>query len=261
MRKIFNVILIALVMALPATVQAAEKTGVILMHGKWGTGKSKSPVGVLGKALSKAGFIVEVPDMPWSKSRLFSKDHKQSMAEIDKLVAKLKSRGATKIVVGGHSIGANAAIAYGARRDGLTAILAMAPGHVPEGSDWKGKFATDVARARKLVAAGNGDKKDKFHDINQGKKKTLNIPAKVYLSWFAADGPSIMPVNAANLKPGTPLLWLTGSKDGLHKREGKSYAFAKAPGNPKSAYIVVSAGHVDAPKKGLKEIIKWLNSL
>ncbi len=261
MRIVLSAILFAFVVALSGPVVAAEKIGVIIMHGKWGTGLPNSPVGILAAALSKEGIIALTPDMPWSKTRLYAKDYEETMAEIDKAVVTLKSKGATKIVVGGHSIGANTAIGYGARRDGLAAILAIAPGHLPEGSDWKGKFAADVAKARKAVNAGDGEKKDKFQDINQGKKKTLNIPARIYLSWFAPDGPSIMPVNAANLKPGTPLLWLTGDKDGLHKREGKSYAFDKVPAHAKNAYIVVSSGHGDAPKKGVKEIIKWLKSL
>ncbi len=261
MRIVVSAILLGFVVALSGPVVAAEKIGVIIMHGKWGTGQPKSPVGVLAAALSKEGIIALTPDMPWSKTRLYAKDYEETMAEIDKAVATLKAKGATKIVVGGHSIGANAAIGYGARRAGLAAILAIAPGHLPEGSDSKGKFAADVAKARKAVNAGDGEKKDKFQDINQGKSKTLNIPARIYLSWFAPDGPSVMPVNAANLKPGTPLLWLTGNKDGLHTREGKSYAFDKVPANAKNAYIVVSSGHGDAPKKGIKEIIKWLKSL
>lgn len=262
MRIVFSLLLfVGVFSTFPGPVVAAEKVGVILMHGKWGTNKSKSPVVILGKSLKSKGFIVETPDMPWSKSRLYAKDYEATMAEIDKAVAKLKSKGATKIVVGGHSMGANAALGYGARRDGLAAILAIAPGHIPEGSDWKGKFAGDVAKARKLVNAGKGSQKEKFQDLNQGKKKTLNIPAKIYLSWFAPDGPSPMPVNAANLKPGTALFWVTGNKDGLHKREGESYAFAKAPKNPKNAYVVVSSGHGDAPKKSIKEITALLKSL
>jgi dienelactone hydrolase len=65
------------------------------------------------------------------------------MEEIDRAVARLKSQGAKKIVVAGQSFGANAAIGYGARRDGLAAIMAIAPGHVPE----RPMFAKRVASA------------------------------------------------------------------------------------------------------------------
>jgi len=258
--RILKLALVALVLA-PALAGAGEKTGVVLMHGKWGTNKSKSPVVVLGKALEKEGFIVATPEMPWSASRLYDKDYEGAMAEIDKAVAKLKAKGATRIVVGGHSMGANAAFGYGARREGLAGILAMAPGHVPSDAGQKKDFAESVTKAGKLVQAGKGSAKDKFMDVNQGKEKTLNIPAAIYLSWFDPDGPANMPNNVAALKPGTPLLWLTGDQDGLHKRGGKDFAFDRAPATAKTAYVVVSSGHGDAPVKGKKDIIAWLKSL
>ena len=260
-------ILAGLVLALMVTFimvpgsQAAGKTGVILMHGKWGTTGSKSPVVILAKSLRSEGFLVITPEMPWSKRRLYDKDYEGSMNEIDKAVAKLKADGATKIVVGGHSMGANAAFGYGARRKGLAGILAIGPGHTPEVSSWKNKFKKDVAKAQKMVNAGKGSEETNFNDLNQGKKKTLNIPAKNYLSWFAPDGPWPMPKNAANLKPGTPLMWIHGEKDKGNQLKGKGYAFGKAPSHPKSVYVVVGGGHVDTPKKGSKEIIAWLKSL
>ncbi len=84
--------------------------------------------------------------------------------------------------------------------------------------------------------------------------------AEVYLSWFDPNGPANMPVNTANLKPGTPLLWIIGKKD-LMFDKGENYAFSMAPSNPKNAYIVVKGGHKDTPQKGKAEIINWLNSL
>jgi len=86
---------------------AGEKIGVVLMHGKNRTASEKSPIAKFAYALEVADFIV---------------------AEIDRAVANLKDKGASKIVVGGHSLGANAALGCGARREGLAGILAIAPG-------------------------------------------------------------------------------------------------------------------------------------
>ena len=110
---------------------AGDKVGVVLMHGKNRTAKAKSPIGKLMYELEVADFIVIAPDMPWSRTRGFDKTYVESMAEIDKAVAKLRDKGATKIVVGGHSIGANAALGYGARREGLAGILACKDSVVP----------------------------------------------------------------------------------------------------------------------------------
>ncbi|NQV85149.1 MAG: alpha/beta hydrolase [Rhodospirillales bacterium] len=239
---------------------ADEKIGVVLMHGKGGTAKSKSPVGKLAAKLEGAGFLVAAPDMPWSRSRGFDKSHTDSMKEIDEAVANLKSDGATKIVVGGHSIGANAALAYGARRDGLAGVLAIAPGHTIDTQGFQDNIDSDYKRAKEMVAAGKGDDDAEFKDYNQGRSSTLDIPAAIYLSWFDPEGPASMPVNAKNLKPGTPLMWIIGEDDRMMER-GEDYVFAKAPKHDKNAYVVIGGGHKATPTKGAKKIIEWLKGL
>ena len=57
--------------------------------------------------------------MPWSARRIYDATYDQAMDEIDASVEKLKKAGAKKIAVIGHSLGANAAIGYAARRKGL----------------------------------------------------------------------------------------------------------------------------------------------
>ena len=239
---------------------AGEKVGVVLMHGKSGRVREKSPIGKLKHALEVADFIVVAPDMSWSRSRGFDRTYAESMAEIDKAVAKLKDKGAIKIVVGGHSLGANAALGYGARHEGLAGILAIAPGHTIDTDGFQKKVDYDYRRAKEMVAAGKGDEETGFKDINQGKKSTKTMKAKVYLSWFDPEGPAPMPKNTANLKPGTPLMWIIGEKDFMMKR-GKQYAFAKAPAHPKNTYVVVKGGHKWTPREGKDEIIAWLKGL
>ena len=261
-----DVFVIGLVLAVVITfsmmsgVHGGSKTGVVLMHGKWGHSNSKSPVGKLKIALEEAGFLVAAPDMPWSKSRLFDKDFDEAMSEIDKIVAELHSKGASKVVVGGHSIGANAALGYAARRQGLAGVLAIAPGHVPEILSWRNRFKFYVDEAREMIAAGKAKETMKFTDKNQGREKVLTLEAKVVASWFSPEGVAVMPINAANIKPNTPLFWIIGKKDRLLKR-GQAYAYDKAPPHPKSRYQIVSGGHKATPTKGKSEIIKWLKSL
>jgi hypothetical protein len=40
-----------------------------------------------------------------------------------------------------------------------------------------------------------------------------------------------------------------------------SYAFDKAPPNPKSKYLVVDAGHLDTPDVAADQIILWIADL
>jgi len=252
------IIFIYVVMATPLS--AEEKTGVVLMHGKWGTSLPNSPIGQLADFLSGKGFLVSSPDMPWSRERGLEKSYDESMYEIDGIVKELRNRGATKIVVGGHSMGANAALGYGARRDGLAGILAVAPGHVPELAGFQNKMDNDWQRAQEMVSAGKAKDIAEFKDINQGRQTAKNIQAGIYLSWYNPEGPAVIPINVTNLKQGTPLLWIIGEKDRMHER-GKGYAFSSATAHPKNSYIVVKGGHKATPQRGAAEILDWLEGL
>lgn len=257
----FFIGLAVLVVAVGTAPSAAdERIGVVLMHGKGGTVTPRSPVGLLAGALDDAGFLVAAPDMPWSRSRYLAKTYEESMAEIDAAVERLKSEGAAKIVVGGHSMGANAALGYAARRTGLAGVIAIAPGHAPELGRSHSLLGGSVKKAAELVAAGNGGNKGDFLDVNQGKTSTIRTRAEIYLSWFDPSGLAVMPRNAADIRPDTPLLWVVGRLDRMFAR-GEGYAFAKAPANPKSSYVVVPGGHKATPVKGKKMIIDWLKSL
>jgi len=125
---------------------------------------------------------------------------------------------------------------------------------------YQNKIDNDWRRAKNMVEAGNGAQQESFKDLNQGRQSMKKMKAEVYLSWFDPAGSAVMPVNAANLKSGVPLLWIIGEKDSMYDR-GKDYAFNNAPVNEKNAYIVVKGGHKVTPQKGESEIINWLNNL
>jgi pimeloyl-ACP methyl ester carboxylesterase len=177
-------------------------------------------------------------------------------------VEKLKSRGAKNIIVGGQSLGANAALGYGARRGRLAGILAIAPGHTPDIRGFQRRMDHDYKRAAELVANGKGDTFDDFKDFNQGRASDIRAKAAHYLSWYDPEGPAIMPKNAAGLKPGTALMWIIGKKDVMLKfGRDSSYAFDRAPSHPKSVYVEVRGGHRVTPQKGENRIIAWLKGL
>lgn len=239
---------------------AEDKIAVLLMHGKWGTSLENSPIGGLVDFLNDKGFLVSAPDMPWSRERGLDKSYAESMSEIDGFVNELRSKGATRVVVGGHSMGANAALGYAARHEGLAGILAIAPGHVPEIRGFQNKMDNDWLRAEEMVDAGKGQEITEFKDINQGKQTEKNIQASIYLSWYDPKGPAVMADNVANFKPSTPLLWIIGEQDRMYDR-GEEYAFSDAPSHPKNSYVVVSGGHKATPQEGKEVILNWLEAL
>jgi pimeloyl-ACP methyl ester carboxylesterase len=242
--------------------QALKGIGVVMMHGKGG-----APGGLTGPleaALSSGGAAVVAPRMPWHGSRGrpegYTESHQQALGKIDRAVAELKSRGASRIVVAGQSFGANMALAYAAKRGkGLAGVIVMAPGHTPELPGFMRLVQPGVAKARELVAAGRGDTVVSLPDINQG--ATFQVPAKAaaYLSFFDPDGPAVMPRNAAAM-PSLPLLWVIGRSDPLFSR-GESYAYARAPKHAKSRYVIVDADHRNTPTAARQAVIDWLKAL
>ncbi len=238
--------------------------GIVYLHGK-GSWPGAFNGGILS-ALRDEGALVATPEMPWSFHRRYAATYDQSMAEIDAAVAGLKAKGARRIVIIGHSLGANAAIGYAARRPGmaeLAGIVALSPAHLPEVGDMRGFVADAVARAKKLIAEGKGDVPQTFPDMAQGIPLIAHATPLVYLSWFDPDGPAVIPKNAAAIGAAAhpvPLLWVVGKLDPIDRR-GPEYAFDAAAKNPKSKYVEVFAGHLTTPLVARKQVVAWINSL
>src|SRR4029077_5466572 len=103
---------------------------IVLLHGKnWGRSVD---IAFLARALEAKGFKVATPTMPWAGSRMYDADYPAALVEIDVAVKSLQEKGAKRIIVGGSSMGANAAIAYAASGRQVDGVLALAPGHNPQ---------------------------------------------------------------------------------------------------------------------------------
>lgn len=249
----------SLAAAVPARAQSPNLAGmgIVLLHGKGGA--PGAMMEGLEQSLQKAGAIVEGPELPWSHNRIYDATYEQAMAEIDDAVQKLKQRGANRIVIIGHSLGANAAIGYAARRDGLFAVVALAPGHLPEA--WALRLRTQgaISKAKEMIAAGKGDVPMSFPDLAQGIPFQVKATPNVYLSMFDPDGPAPIPKNAA-LMPAIPFLWVVGVADPIFFH-GKDYAFELAAKNPKSKYLVIAGAHLTTPFQARGAVVDWLKSL
>jgi pimeloyl-ACP methyl ester carboxylesterase len=214
-------------------------------------------------SLEEEGALVAKPEMPWSFHRRYAATYDEAMAEIDAVVAGLKAKGATRIVVIGHSLGANAAIGYAARHPDLAGVVALSPGHLPESEEMRSFVGGAVARAKQLIAAGQGDVPQSFPDMAQGIPLPATATPVVYLSMFDPDGPAVIPKNTAAMgaamRP-VPLLWVVGKLDPIDHR-GPEYAFSAGAKNPKSKYIEVFAGHLTTPLVARQQVVEWINSL
>lgn len=238
-----------------------QDLGIVYLHGK-GAWPGAFNGGILS-ALQDEGALIAEPEMPWSFHRRYAATYGQAMAEIDAAVAGLKAQGAARIVIIGHSLGANAAIGYAARHPDLAGVVALAPGHLPETGRMRDFVADAVARAKALIAQGKGDIAQTFPDMAQGIPLVATATPIVYLSMFDPDGPAVIPKNAAAMGAAArpvPLLWVAGKLDPIDRR-GPQYAFDAAGNNSKSKYIEVFAGHLTTPLAARKQVVEWINSL
>jgi pimeloyl-ACP methyl ester carboxylesterase len=257
--KILRALLFLVALALlPAAAWAQPSaTGVVLMHGKWGTpDKGIQPVEL---ELRGAGFQVVSREMPWSDRRAYDAGFDEAMAQIDGEVAQLRAQGARKIVVGGQSFGANMALAYAARHPDINGVIALAPGHSPDRFANNPRMVQSLSKARSLAAAGKTAYSN-FDDVNQGKTREVSARPAVYLSYFDPAGPAVMPNNAAMLSPNVPLLVVVGTKDPIYSA-GTSYIFDRAPRNPYSRFQNVDADHFGTPAAARRIVVDWVKGL
>ena len=242
-----------LVIALGLSAQASEGVGIVLMHGKDGQPGSMQ---ILVNALETVGYRVERPELCWSHRRIYDLSYLECLRDVDAAVGRLKKRGAAEIIVGGQSLGANAALAFAARRDGLLGVIAMAPAHNPAQIIKRPAIARSLAEARSLIGTGKEDEPASFADVNVGREFLVRTTPNIYLSFFAPDGPAVMPANAAHVH--VPLLWIAGADDPTQL--GPGYAFERAD-NPKNWYVTVSTDHLGTPAASSSAILTWLRAL
>ena len=234
----------------------AQKLGIVLLHGKEAPGDSMQP---LARQLSAAGYAVEVPEMCWSKRRIYDLPYLECMRDVDAAVERLKKRGASEIVILGQSLGGNFAIGYGAHRQGLKGIIVTAGGHHPAGiiSTFP-EISAAWQRARQLVTDGKGDApRLKFPDNNDTGLFFVNATPKAYLSWYDIDGPANMQNSVRKLT--APLLWVSGDADPLQKLVGS--VFIRAAKHPLNRHMTIKATHRGTPVASRDTVLAWLKEL
>ena len=241
-----------------------ERLGVILLHGKLGDPLERTAgLDALALGLHAAGHVIALPSMPWSDRSWLTIDRgvPASLALIDRLAVQLRAQGARRIVLVGHSLGADVALAYAVSRGDLAGLVMAAPGHTPAAlveRDAETRIA--LARARALVAEGRGDDRFVGPDGLQGARLTLNTRAEVYLSWMDPQGLAEMSVQAPLLPASTPLLMVVSRRDPM-LGNAESLLYRLAARHPYSRYLPVGADHSTTPRAAQAAIQDWIDGL
>lgn len=255
MKKLLMVLAISL-WAMTHAWSAPADIGIVLMHGK-GSGPRFPGLTVVADAMAGKGYQVASILMPWSRNRQYDKDYTEALAQIDDTVAGLKVKGVKHIFIAGHSFGANASLAYASRRDGVTGIMLLAPGHSPDTQ--ASFFSASVSKAKSMIDEGKAEELADFYDSNQGKTSTIKTKARVYFSYFDPNGLGAMSLTAAKVRPGTAVLLIIGNSDPWAGR-ARSVIFDKTPADARSRYVEIVSNHLDTPRDGIEPLLSWLKT-
>ena len=233
-----------------------SKIGIVLMHGK-GSMPSKG-IDKLAMALDKDGFIVENLEMPWSGKRDYNATAETAEAEVVAALTSLRSKGAEKVFIAGHSFGGGFALYFGTKHV-VDGIIPIAPGGNAAMPIFQEKLGEYVEHARKLIADGKGSETTRLMD-HEGKKGTYPIittPAS-YLSWFDPEGVMNGWNAVKNMNPATPVLFIVPKHDYPPLLKIKQELFDGLPENPHTRLYEPNSDHVGAIAASTDEIIQWI---
>jgi pimeloyl-ACP methyl ester carboxylesterase len=245
-----------LVAAAAVAQTSPQAVGVVVMHGKGGS--PARHVAELASGLEAKGHQVANIEMPWSGSRQYDVNVSAAEAQVDAALAGLRTKGATKLFVAGHSQGGTFALYFGSKH-ALDGVIAIAPGASTGSQVIREKLGGTFEEARALVAAGKGGETVKLQDF-EGSKGTYAVVCKPenYLSWFDPEGAMNQVQSIRAMKPATPVLYIVPKSDypGLYKVRQAN--FDALPRNPLSRLYEPDASHTGAPSASREEISRWM---
>jgi pimeloyl-ACP methyl ester carboxylesterase len=241
----------------PFSSHAAEKIGVVCLHGKSSTPQQMSGI---ASYLEREGFLTRTPELPWSRHRGYDKTLEESAAELTATIEDLRNHGATKVVLVGQSLG-TVFVAYYMGRYPIDAVVGVSPGHTPGSSRFLRVVDESVTKARDMVQRGKGKEKAWFVDLKSGgREDSAHTTAEIYLEFFSPDGPLSQNGLVAKLNPKTPMLILANEKEVGNANGELSRVLGHASSN--STYQLLPGDHtslIDGPAKSV--IAEWIRTL
>ena len=260
--KVISKFILALILSFSAAfmpmkaISAPQKIGIVIMHGK---GSSPSgQVSGLASFLESKEYLVANLEMPWSGKRDYDVNVRAAEEEVEAALTALRSKGAQKVFVAGHSQGGVFTLHFAGKHI-VDGIICIAPGGNVGSTVFLEKLGGSVARAKQLVAEGKGDEKVEFDDY-EGKKGTYPVvttPA-VYLTWFDPDGAMNSGRAARVVNPQVPILWIVAEHDYPNLRKTNIPMFETLPKNLHTRLYEPGSDHRGAPTASRDEIVRWI---
>lgn len=228
--------------------------GIVLLHGKWDT--PAGAVQPLALRLAEVGATLRTPLCCWAPRRHYDCSFEQALDEAAVELDALRDAGCRHLMLAGHSLGANAALAAAVRHPEVEAVAMIAPGHLPDRLFEDG--ATTDAMA--LATTSPPGTRIRLPDFNQGQRRLLRIEGCIWRSFYEPKGAAAMPQAARALTPARPVLWLSPRDDPMASA-GRTYAFDLLPPHPQNSWRELDGGHADAPRQSIPHLLAWMHSL
>ncbi len=259
-KSVLTFTLCVLGLILPMQVMSeSPKIGIVIMHGKGGSPTKN--VSDLASALERKGYLVANLEMPWSGQRNYDATVEAAEQQVESALSSLRSLGAKKVFVAGHSQGGVFALHF-AGKHVVDGVICIAPGGSAASKVFHEKLGDSITRAQQLVAEGKGEEKVRLED-HEGKRGTYTIVAvpAAYLTWFDPDGAMNSKRSAKAANPQIPILWLVAKRDYPGLRDTNIPLFDSLPKNPLTRLFEPDADHVGAPSASIDEIVRWTSEV
>ncbi|MEW6409731.1 MAG: alpha/beta fold hydrolase [Nitrospirota bacterium] len=239
----------------PAAQSPSPGIGIVIMHGKGGS--STKYVSDLASSLEEKGYLVANLEMPWSGRREYDVNVDAATKEVQSALDTLRSRGAKKLFVVGHSLGALFALYY-AGKHLVDGVIAIAPGGSVSTPIYREKLGESVELARSLVTEGKANEKTRFTDY-EGARGTYPVTTTpvAYLSWFDPDGAMSLIRVVKAMNPKIPVLYVAPKGDYPILLKAKQLIFSSLPAHPLTKLYEPDSTHLDAPSTSRDEILRW----
>jgi len=236
--------------------RAATDIGVVVLHGTQGM-PGTVVTARFEAALRSAGYLVQAPEMCWSRNRIYDAAFPDCQRDIDAAIAKLQAAGARRIVVAGQSEGGNAALNYAASHGGLAGVIALAPAGNPFALAHNPRVQQSVALAQQMAAGGHGNDRASFTNSNNGNDFSVNTTAAIFLSFTDPQGPAAFPRILPKVV--VPVLWVAGDAD--RSQTNADAQFATLPANARNRLVHVGGPHLGTPDAAVGPALEWLKQL
>lgn len=241
-------------LSLPTLAQTPAM-GIVILHGKGGA--PDGLVKALADGLRDKGYAVASLLMPWSGQRHYDKDVATAEQEVTAALNDLRSKGAKKLFVAGHSQGAVFALHYASRHP-LDGLIIIAPGGDVSTRFYRQQVGSSVARARSLVESGKGNEPGGFDEFEGGRGNwTVSTSAAIYLTWFDPDGAMNQEKSSRALPKSLPVLHVAPTSDYPALLRAKQSMFDALPDHPLKRLYEPNADHRSAPAASVAETVRW----